>query len=58
MTKVDCIVELANEKFEEGLMESARNLLINGLSAEFVSENANLPLNKIEKLEKEIKSSN
>ena len=54
MTKVDCIVELDNEKFEEGLMEAARNLLINGLSAEFVSENTNLPLSKIEKLEKKL----
>lgn len=43
MTKVDCIVELANEKAEEGMMKAAKNLLIDGFSAEFVSENINLP---------------
>ena len=43
MTKVDCIVELANEKVEGGMMKAARNLLIIGFSAEFVFENINLP---------------
>ena len=57
MTKVDCIVELANEKVEGGMMKAAKNLLINGFSAEFVSEIL-ICLSKIEILEKEIKSSN
>lgn len=57
MGKIDCIVELCDEKFEEGLMEAARNLLISGLSAEFVSENTKLPLSRIEELERKIKSS-
>ena len=38
-------------------MEAARNLLISGLSAEFVSENTKLPLSRIEELERKIKSS-
>jgi hypothetical protein len=58
MGKIDCIVELCDEKVEEGLLIAAKNFLISGLSAEFVSENTNLPLGKIKELEKEIKSSN
>lgn len=56
MNRVDCIAELCQEKFNEGLKEAARNFLAWGLSAEVVSQNTNLPLNKIKELEEEIKS--
>ena len=57
MNRVDCIAELCQEKFNEGLMEAARNFLSFGLSAEVVSENTSLPLKKVKELEKEIKAS-
>lgn len=56
MNRVDCIAELCQDKFNEGLREAARNLLSNGFSVEIVSQNTNLPLNKIKELEEEIKS--
>ena len=65
MTKVDCIAEMRQKQFEaghdegfgEGLLEVARNLLINGVSLDFISKNTNLPISKIIELKNEIESS-
>ena len=57
MTKVDCITEMRQKQFEAGLLEVARNLLINGFSLEFISKNTNLPISKIIELKNEIESS-
>ena len=65
MTKVDCIAEMRqkqfdagrDEGFDEGLLVVARNLLINGVSLDFISKNTNLPINKIIELKNEIESS-
>lgn len=37
MTKVDCIVELCDEKVEEGFMEGAKKLLVKGFSVDMIS---------------------
>ena len=55
--KVDCIVELGEEKYAEGMMAVVRDLLANGFSADVLSKNTTLPLKKIQQLEKEIKAS-
>ena len=69
MTKVDCIAEMRQKQFDagrdegfddgfgEGLLEVARNLLINGFSLDFISKNTNLPISKIIELKNEIESS-
>jgi hypothetical protein len=54
MGKVDCIVEMREEQFEAGLMEAVRNLLISGFPIDVVSKNTTLPIDKVEKLSKEI----
>ena len=61
MGKVDCIVEMRREQFEagfsEGLLEAARNFLMDGDSLERVSKNTTLPMSVVEKLAREVKSS-
>ena len=61
MGKVDCITQMRREQFDagrnDGLLEVARNLLINGFSLGFVSKNTNLPITKIKELRNEIESS-
>ena len=57
MGKVDCITQMRREQYEAGLLEVARNLLINGVSLDFVYKNANLPIDKIIELKNEIESS-
>ena len=58
MNRVDSIAELCKEKYTEGLMFTARNLLLSGLSVDFVCENTTLPPEKVKELEKEVKASN
>ena len=65
MGKVDCITQMRREQYDaghdagrkDGLLEVARNLLINGFSLGFVSKNTNLPITKIKELRNEIGSS-
>lgn len=57
MNRVDSIAELCQEKYVEGLMFVARNLLSNGFSLEIVSQNIELPPEKVKELEEEIKAS-
>ena len=57
MNRVGSIAELCKEKYTEGLMFAARNLLSNGYSLEFVCESITLPPEKVKELEEEIKAS-
>ena len=57
MTKVDCIVELCDEKVEEGFMEGAKKLLVNGFSVDMISNILELPIDKVEELKREVESS-
>ena len=57
MNRVDSIVEFGKEKYTEGLMDAARILLSNGFSLEIVSQNIELPPEKVKELEEEIKAS-
>jgi len=57
MTKVDCIVELCDEKFEEGFMEGAKKLLVTGFPVDIVSNIMELPIDKVEELKREVESS-
>jgi hypothetical protein len=45
---------MREEQFEAGLMEVARNFLISGFPVDVVSKNTTLPIDKVEKLSKEI----
>ena len=56
MTKVDCIVEFGEEKFNAGLMAAAINLLNMGFSITDVSKGTKLPIEKVKELQKEIES--
>lgn len=57
MTKVDCIVELCDEKVEEGFMEGAKKLLVKGFSVDMISNILELPIDKVEELKREVESS-
>ncbi|WP_296790105.1 hypothetical protein [uncultured Methanobrevibacter sp.] len=57
MTKVDCIVELCDEKVEEGFMEGAKKLLVKGFPVDIVSNIMELPIDKVEELKREVESS-
>lgn len=57
MTKVDCIVELCDEKVEEGFMEGAKKFLVNGFSVDMISNILELPIDKVEELKREVESS-
>ena len=57
MTKVDCIVELCDEKVEEGFMEAAKKLLVKGFPVDMISNIMELPIAKVEELKREVESS-
>ena len=61
MTKVDCIAEMRQKQFEaghnEGLLEAARVLLKKGFSVFDISQDIDLPIDKIIELKNEIESS-
>lgn len=57
MTKVDCIVELCDEKVEGGFMEGAKKLLVKGFSVDMISNILELPIDKVEELKREVESS-
>ena len=57
MTKVDCIVELCDEKVEGGFMEGAKKLLVKGSPVDIVSNIMELPIDKVEELKREVESS-
>ena len=57
MGKVDCIVEMCEEQFNAGMMHVARNLLALGCSIDIVSKGAELPVEKVMELKKEVESS-
>lgn len=59
MGKVDCIVEMREEEFNNGFddgvskssLKIARNLLIKGMSVEDVSKVTELPVDEVKKIE-------
>ena len=57
MGKVDCIAEMCEEQFNAGFMDAVISFLINGFSVQDVSKCTGLSIEKLEELEKEIKSS-
>ena len=57
MGKVDCITEMCEEQFNAGFMDAVIGFLINGFSIQDVSKCTGLPIEKLEELKKEIKSS-
>lgn len=57
MGKVDCIAEMCEEQFNAGLTRVAINMLSMGFSIIDVCKATELSIEKINDLEKEIKSS-
>ena len=50
MGKVDCIVEMRKEAFHEGMLEVAKNMLLENFSVETVSRVTELPISEITNL--------
>ncbi|MBQ2635206.1 MAG: hypothetical protein IJG09_00650 [Methanobrevibacter sp.] len=47
MGNIDCIVEMRKEAFHEGMLEVAKNMLIENFSVETVSRITELPISEI-----------
>ena len=54
MGKVDCIVEMRKEAFHEGMLEAAKNFLMEGISIDVVSKCTGLSIDETINLKKKL----